>query len=211
MRLREDILQPIEGDNPSGTYLRSAPIYDKIKEARRQDDDLPQGAWQRERKMADFALVIKLAEEAIAVQSKDLQLAAWLTEGLLKKHGYSGFHEGITVCRGLLEGFWDTLYPEIEDGDAEFRATSLEWIGSFDSVVKCVPLCAGGYDFFAYKESRTVGYEDGSKSKDERAAREAALKAGKLAPEVFDTSFSDTPKAFYAGAEKSLDAALAEL
>ncbi len=40
MPLREDILNPIPGDNPSGKDLRYAPIYDKIKEARREDDDL---------------------------------------------------------------------------------------------------------------------------------------------------------------------------
>jgi hypothetical protein len=34
MPLREDILKPIPGDNPSGVNLRSAPVYDKIKERR---------------------------------------------------------------------------------------------------------------------------------------------------------------------------------
>ena len=46
MPLRDDILNPIPGDNPSGENLRYAPVYDKIKEARRQDDDAPQGQWQ---------------------------------------------------------------------------------------------------------------------------------------------------------------------
>ncbi len=80
MPLREDILNPIAGDNPGGKDIRYAPVYDKIKEARREDDDLNQGAWQHERKVADHAAVIKLGTEAIATQSKDLQLAAWLTD-----------------------------------------------------------------------------------------------------------------------------------
>ncbi len=50
MPLRSDIFDPIPGDNPGGENLRYAPIYDKIKEARRQDDDAPQGEWARERK-----------------------------------------------------------------------------------------------------------------------------------------------------------------
>ena len=58
MPLREDILNPIAGDNPSGRNLRSTPIYDKIREARREDEELPQGAWQIERKLADWPLVI---------------------------------------------------------------------------------------------------------------------------------------------------------
>ncbi len=94
MPLREDILTPIPGDNPGGQDLRYAPIYDKIKEARREDDELAQGAWQHERKLADPILVIKLSQEAIAKQSKDLQIAAWLTEALLKKERLCGIPGG---------------------------------------------------------------------------------------------------------------------
>ena len=66
MPLREDILTPIPGENPSGIDLRHDTkllIHDKIKEARRQDDDLAQGAWQSERKTANFPLVVKLAQD----------------------------------------------------------------------------------------------------------------------------------------------------
>ena len=90
MPLRDDLLNPIPGDNPSGANLRYAPVYDKIKEARREDDDAPQGEWERERKVADWKQVIKLAGEALATKSKDLQLAAWLTEAMLRTEGFAG-------------------------------------------------------------------------------------------------------------------------
>jgi len=212
MPLREDILNPIAGDNPSGPDLRYAPVYDKLKEARREDDPLAQGAWQHERKVADHVAVIRLAQEAIATQSKDLQLAAWLTESLLKSQGFRGCGEGLGLCRGLLENFWDTLYPLIEDGDLEARAGPLEYVGSrLDVPLKSVALCRDGYSFYQYKDSRTVPYEDQAKAKDQKAARDAALKDGKLAPEIFDKSFGETPKAFYAESEKSLDACLQAL
>ena len=86
MPLREDILAPIAGDNPSGIDLRydtKLLIFDKIREARRKDDELAQGDWQTERKTANYPLVIKLAQDTLATVSKDLQLAAWLTEALL--------------------------------------------------------------------------------------------------------------------------------
>ena len=69
MPLREDILAPIAGENPSGIDLRydnKLLIFDKIKEARRKDDELEQGAWQIERKTANYPLVIKLAQETLA-------------------------------------------------------------------------------------------------------------------------------------------------
>ncbi len=209
MPLRKDILNPIPGENPSGQNLRSSPVYDKIKEARRQDDELPQGAWQHERKVADYPLVIKLAQDTIATQSKDLQLSVWLCEALVKREGIGGFREGIELCTGLIGGFWETLYPEAEDGDLEDRLVVLEFLPKkLPAAMKNLPLCDAGIDFFEYKKSRTVQYEDQAKSKEEKAAREKALKEGKLPPEVFDKSFAETPKAFYAGLEQQLDASL---
>src|SRR5437660_1285963 len=133
MPLREDLLVPIAGDNPSGADVRydtKLLLYDKIKEARRQDDDLAQGDWQHERKVADYSQVVKLAQEALAVRTKDLQLAAWLSEAMLHTEGFSGLRQGLRLCHGLLSSFWETLYPPIEDGDLELRTAPLEWLAS---------------------------------------------------------------------------------
>ncbi len=86
---------------------------------------LPQGDWSREVKKADFPLVIKLTTEALSTKSKDLQLAAWLTEAILFRDHIAGLREGLDLLRGFMETFWDTLYPEIDDGDLEFRAGPL--------------------------------------------------------------------------------------
>src|SRR3954464_264437 len=99
MPLRDDLLNPIPGSNPSGENLRYAPVYDKIKEARRQDDEGPMGDWQRERKVADWSLVIEVGSEAAATKSKDLQLAVWLAEALLSKEGLTGFKSGLDLSR----------------------------------------------------------------------------------------------------------------
>jgi type VI secretion system protein ImpA len=215
MPLREDILTPIPGDNPSGIDLRRDTkllIHDKIKEARRQDDDLAQGAWQSERKTANFPLVVKLAQESLATVSKDLQLAAWLTEGLLQTEGFSGLRVGIGLCHSLLIQFWDTVYPVIEDGDRELRATPLDWVGSqLDLPLRNSPITAQGYSLIAYKDSRVVGFEDQVKTDKERVARAKMIAAGKIAPEVFDKSFADTPKAFYLQSEKELDGSIEAL
>jgi len=129
---------------------------------------------------------------------------------MLKREGIRGFCEGLKLCQGLLDKFWDTVYPELDDGDAEQRAAPLDWLGTRLVVaVKSVPLCHDGYHFLQYKESRTVGFEDQAQAKDQKAARDKALKEGKLAPEIFDKSFVETPKAFYADLEKQYDAALA--
>lgn len=214
MPLRDDLLNPIPGENPCGADLRydnKLLIYDKIKEARRQEDALDQGDWQHERKVADFAQVSKLAQEALAEKTKDLQLAAWLTEAQLNKEGFPGLLQGLDLCHGLCVKFWETIYPPIEDGDLDLRIAPLEWLGSLELSLKTVPLTNAGYNFLKYQESRAVGYENQAQTDKDKASRETKLAEGKLDPEVFDKAFVETPKAYYAHSEKALDASLKTL
>jgi type VI secretion system protein ImpA len=215
MLLREDILAPIAGENPSGIDLRydtKLLIYDKIREARRQDDGLAQGDWQSERKTANYPLVIKLSQDTLATTSKDLQLAAWLTEGLLAMEHYAGLCQGLTLCNSLLVNFWETVYPVIEDGDRELRAKPLSWLGSMlDVPLRSAPLVGEGYSWFAFEDSRKVGFEEQAKTDKEKKNRAKLIEEGKIAPEVFDKAFADTPKAFYLKAEKDLDRCLETL
>lgn len=213
MPLRDDLLNPISGANSAGTDLRYDPLYDKIKEARREDDDAPQGEWERPRKTADWPAVIKLAGDAIATKSKDLQLAVWLTEAMTRREGFAGLNGGLTLIRGMLETFWDNAYPELEDGDAELRAAPIEWLGTrFDMSIKTVPLTKGGHDLIRYRESRAVPTETEAENDDaKRIARATALEEGKLPPEVVDKAFESTPKVWYRQLAGDLSAAIAAL
>ena len=130
MPLPDDLLNPIEGPNPSGSNLRYDPVYDKIKEARREEAQPPPGMTEQDRKVSDNVQVIKLTTDLLTKKTKDLQLVAWLTEALLKQKGFGGLREGLGVCLGLTDKFWDTLYPEIEDGDAESRGAPLGFVGT---------------------------------------------------------------------------------
>src|SRR3954453_9491072 len=199
MSVRGDLVNPIPGPNPAGVDLRYDPLYDKIKEARHEDDDAPQGDWQCARKTADYGMVSKLASEALATRSKDLQLAAWLTEAQLRREGFSGLRSGLEFLRTLLVRYWDDLYPQLEDGDPELRAAPLSWVGlTLTSAIRSVPLKRTGHDFYKYKESRVVGYEaDAANDPKKLQARQQALDDGKLSAEEFDRGFDSTPKAWY--------------
>lgn len=213
MPLPDNLLNPIAGENPGGKNLRYDPVYDKIKEARREEDEgIPQGDWETEVKTADPVLVTKLATESLANKSKDLQIAAWLAEACLRREGLPGLVEGLNLLKALIETFWDNLYPEIEDGDLELRAAPLDWVGSyFASLIYKQPLTREGYDFYKYKESRSVPTEEQAAGSEAKATqRSEALSDGKLAPEAFDEEMKATPKQFYkdlaAGFEASLEA-----
>lgn len=199
MPLPDTLLTPLAGDQPCGADLRYDPLYDKLKEARREDDDAPQGEWERPRKLADWPQVIKLATDALAKQTKDLQIAVWLTEALLRKEGCGGLRDGLDLLHGLVDTFWDHVHPELEDGDAELRAAPLEWLGTrLNIAVKLVPVTQSGVSWFRCQESRTVPTEQDAEQEESKSlARQTAISEGKLAPEEFDQAFGGTPKAWF--------------
>jgi type VI secretion system protein ImpA len=207
MPFPDELLNPIDGPNPCGANLRYDPIFDKIKEARREEDQPPPGMTERDRKVADNPLVIKLTTDVLARKTKDLQIAAWLTEASLKQRGFAGLRDGLLLCHGLIEKFWDTLYPELEEGDSQTRAAPLGFVGTkLDIPVRSAPVVQrGGYGLLDYQQSREVGYEDQAKADDAKKKRAQLVKEGKLTPELFDKAFEETSKKYYAQAEEDLN------
>lgn len=195
----EDLLKPIDGLNPCGVYLRYEPVYDKIREARRQDDGgaVADGT----PKTADHKVAVDLALEAIAKKSKDLQLAAWLTDSLTCREGFAGLNRGLALMREMIETYWENLYPEIEEGDVSLRAAPLDWLGSDSNLgkgscpvmsVRFVPITTNGLTWLHYHEKS---------QKD----------AGKEKAEEFESAFQGTPKAFYKQQAADLAACLQSL
>jgi type VI secretion system protein ImpA len=209
--LIEALLVPVAGDEPAGRDLRYDPRYDQVKEARREDLVLPEkdGAPKTDRKIADYSVVMKLGRTLLETETKDLQLAAWITEALLKQQGLIGLATGLHAVSGILDTFWDGCFPSWDEDDPELRAAPLEWIGSkLDLPVRMVVIAPPGFTFLDYQVSRTVPSEaDGESNKEKRELRETALSEGKPAPEGVDRSIADANKAFYKGVVGDVTAA----
>jgi type VI secretion system protein ImpA len=123
------LLEPIAGERPAGESLRYDGTYDALREARREEDPaLPQGVWKRDLKKADWKEVVRVAGEALASRSKDLQIAVWLAEAWVRLDGLPGAARGFQLLAALCERFWPLLLPPIEDGDLEGRLAPLEWL-----------------------------------------------------------------------------------
>jgi len=153
----EALLQPISEENPAGEYLRYSGIYDQIAEARRVDENLSQGDWKTELKVADYRQVINLALPVLASQTKDLQISVWLSEALTKENGFVGLRDSLKLVTGLQEIFWETLHPEIDEGDMESRANAISWLESipFKLAVQGVRITDGeGYSFLDWEDSK---------------------------------------------------------
>lgn len=195
----EALLQPVSGDQPCGVDLRHQPVYLQIREARRQEDELSQGVWKHDVKTADYPLVLKLSKEALTKRGKDLQVAAWLTEALLRLEGFSGFDQGLRLIRQLLETYWETVHPLMDDdGDLELRATPLRWVASqLDAGVRSAPLTKAGHSWYQYKQSRAIPNEDAARmDQNKQLARDEAIAEGQITPEDFEAGFNATPPGF---------------
>jgi type VI secretion system protein ImpA len=124
-------LAPIPGKRPCGESLRYTDIYDKIREARREEDEkLPQGVWKTEVKKADWDQVNKLCSDALKNRSKDLQITAWLIEAWLHLDGIQGLAHGLDLMLKLTRKFWNDIHPELKENEFELRVVPYEWINS---------------------------------------------------------------------------------
>jgi len=209
--LLEALLAPVPGDNPTGRDLRYDPRYDQVKEARREDLELPAGGLATDRKVADWPQVVKLSTQLIAAETKDLQLTAWLTEALLKRDGLTGLTTGLEALRGVLDRYWDGCYPAWDEDDPELRAGPLDWVGTkLEVPVRQTAVAPGGVSLLDFQTSRGIPSEgDAEGNRDKRAARDEALADGKRSPEDVDGAIAGAPKAFYKALIAETDAAAA--
>ncbi|MFJ4065670.1 type VI secretion system protein TssA [Pseudomonas sp. NPDC089996] len=185
-----ELAAPIDGG--SGEDLSFSALFDQIKEARRADPDyLTQGDWQTDLKTADWEQVIHLSAQGLAQQSKDLMLVAWLSEGLAQREHFEGISFGLELTERILDGFWDSAYPSLEDGLDE-RAARLSWLKTtLTDIAGGLPITQGqNFGVLRYDESRHVE----NLALQNPKAMQTALNEGKINAEIFQRSvaLSDT-------------------
>lgn len=121
----EELLAPFEGDAPCGTDPRSdmSPTsrFLRMKDARALarrkeraidvDPDAPSP-------LEDWGEMADVGLEILSQEGKDLEVAAWMIEGLLRVDGLAGLYTGLKVAEGLVNNYWDEIYPlPDEDGN----------------------------------------------------------------------------------------------
>lgn len=191
-----ELLAPIPGSDPAGSDASFSDQFDRIREARRADDPgLAQGEWQTELKVADWREAQSLAEDILLRTSKDLQAAVWLGEAAISRFGLEGARDGFELLYGLLDQYWDGLYPRAEDGDLEERASKLAWFATYGSralqtlMLNDDPQAA--LTLAAWMDSREVD----NLGRQNAEAYQAALDEGRISGETYDNRIQSTPEA----------------
>lgn len=119
-------LKQISRRNPSGDSLRYDKDYDDIREAKKVEDDLPQGVWTHDLKEADWDKAAKLCTKALQTRAKDIQISLWLSECWFHDYQAHGLRQGLFLTQRLIEKFWETIHPYSE-ADPEYRLSPLLW------------------------------------------------------------------------------------
>lgn len=194
------LLAPISGPNSAGTSVRYSGDYERIEEARREEDPgRPMGVWQRDLKRADWDAVVDLCTESLTDRSKDLRVASWLLEALVHRHGYAALGVGFQLLADLCERFWPNLYPELEDGSADARSRIIEWLNErLPRLLNQLPICA------PQREGRTYSFGDYCRAQRLKQPREkdldqaeSAVIGNPLTLSAIEDSLRSTPSDFF--------------
>ncbi len=71
--------------------------------------------------------------KTLAETTKDLEVAAWMTEALVRGHGLAGLTFGARLWRrGLAERHWDGLFPLPDDYGMETRVAPVTGLNGRD-------------------------------------------------------------------------------
>jgi len=191
------------GDDPRTNSTPSSPYY-AVKDARSaartaeralmvgDDPDLPQPDWRP---------VVGAGVRVLTKQAKDLEVAAYMIEALVRRDGFVGLRDGFRLARELVEKYWDTIYPLPDEEGIETRVAPLTGLngddaeGTLIAPINRIPLTGkssvGELTLANYQEALAV-----SKIADTKV-REKKIAAGARSMDTLNKAVSETPPSFY--------------
>jgi type VI secretion system protein ImpA len=191
------LLAPVSEAFPSGEDLSFSSEFDAIGELRRADDPtLDQGEWVTSLKVANWPAVLTQCEQLLSARSKDLRVAAWLTDANARLHGYAGLADGLMLCRQLCQRFWADLHPQLDEGgDAEQRAGSLRWLlAQVEALARQLAVLKHGTRTYSLSEMESA--QAGGRTAEQRG--DAAPHGDRITVDDLAAARRGTPREFFA-------------
>jgi type VI secretion system protein ImpA len=116
------LLAPISEEASAGADLRQdySPdsLYYRLRDARaeaRTAERAVEAGNTDTAALPHWRAVRDLAIEALSQRGKDIEIAAWLTEALLRHDDLVGLAAGFRLLAGLAETFWDGFFPQPDE------------------------------------------------------------------------------------------------
>jgi type VI secretion system protein ImpA len=214
----EGLFAPIDDASPCGNDPRSDSslnsVYQTLKDSRLAASDAErniergfaeesdaQNAEEAARK--SWELIAAEGPVLIAKTAKDLEVASWLSEALLRRHPLAGLRDGLKLLGGLVERYWGGVYPLPDEDGLETRLipivglTGGEAEGRLITALRRVRLTEGGdtpFSFWQY-ERAAAGNPSGN------ATLEAIAAALDRSPDAFVQSLAEDARDCIAAAD----------
>ncbi|MHC4454717.1 MAG: type VI secretion system protein TssA, partial [Planctomycetota bacterium] len=208
------ILAPIAGKNPVGerTFLRDQLMNDKKYDKHVDPIDNTEVEIK-----PNWGKIVETSLEALEKKTKDLWIAAILTEALIHTQGFSGLCTGLKIQTGLLRSYWENVYPskDNEGDDAieilEPRLSPINYMNdTLSGCIKEIPITdaskSEGYSWLQWQESRG---EDGKDSKTAYGFVDNTIE--RLSAEDFTSAVNSSSIDFCESLAKDMDLSLEAL
>ncbi|MBL1276978.1 MAG: type VI secretion system protein TssA [Ectothiorhodospiraceae bacterium] len=183
------LLEPISEDSPVGVDLRENPsassLYAEIKDARNsaraaERNSMFDGGSSEAQE--NWSKILTLAPTILASESKDLEIACWYTEALIRKSGYAGLRNGFALIRQLIKHYWhDGLFPAPDEDGIETRVASISGLnGEGSEGVLLAPIRSthitddihpGPFSLWQYKQAIDITRISDNNSRSEQTSK----------------------------------------
>ncbi len=131
------LLVEVAQDNPCGDDLEYDPVFTELERAvqGRPKQSLGDSVIQAE--PPDWRQVHSLATDILG-RSKDLRAGIFLVRALIQTDGYEGLSDGLALVRGLLEKYWEDIYPRLDPDDDNDPAIRVNAVASLCDRATCL-------------------------------------------------------------------------
>jgi type VI secretion system protein ImpA len=134
------LLEPIPGDIPQGVDIRedfsSQSPYNRLRDARSDARDAEKMIDNGDPNAGDpspmWRIVRDVGLKTLKESTKDLEVAAWVTEAYVRSHGLAGLFAGASLIKGLADQYWDGVFPLPDDYGVETRVAPVTGLNGRD-------------------------------------------------------------------------------
>jgi type VI secretion system protein ImpA len=112
----KQLLKESSEASPSGDDLEYDPLFGEMELAAKGKEEQQFGDTLIAAEEPDWS-ALKSCALAVVERSKDLRAAVQLARALIHTDGYAGLADSLSLLKGYLDNYWDSLHPQLDPDD----------------------------------------------------------------------------------------------